>query len=81
MIREEQDISDLSDNTFRMGGQWIPDGGTMDSGWGDNGFRMGGQWIPDGGTIHSEWGDNGFRMGRPYINTIKTQKYHQYPGY
>ena len=59
MIREEQDISDLSDNTFRMGGQW----------------------IPDGGTIHSEWGDNGFRMGRPYINTIKTQKYHQYPGY
>jgi hypothetical protein len=41
MIREEQDISDLSDNTFRMGGQWIPDGGTIHSGWGDNEFRMG----------------------------------------
>ena len=36
MIREDQDISDLSDNTFRMGGQWIPDGVTMNSGWGDN---------------------------------------------
>ena len=65
MIREEQDISDLSDNTFRMGGQWIPDGG---------------QYIPNGVTMDSGWAAP-TSIPSKTINTIKSQKYHQYPGY
>ena len=72
MIREEQDISDLSDNTFRMGGQWIPDGVTMDSGWGDNGFRMGGQYIPNGVTMDSGWAAPTSIPSKPK-NTINIQ--------
>ena len=53
----------------------------MDSGWGDNvgAARRGRSNMLDGNILYMSCGVRAATAGRPYINTIKNHKYHQYP--